>query len=107
MGISKPLLGQLKKATSGVLAKFRCSRTNSTLRAKNCLQPCWMDFFEPTQSLWQAAWLWANWLLEFSISQHSPHENGRIAGFGKMQPMGEFFRPQILWITWWVLRYSA
>ena len=43
--------GLLKKAASGVLAIFPCSRTTRTLRAKKRLRPCWTDFFEPTRSL--------------------------------------------------------
>jgi hypothetical protein len=44
-------MGLLKKAASGVLAIFPCSRTKRTLRAKKRLRPCWTDFFEPTRSL--------------------------------------------------------
>jgi len=36
-------------ATARVLANFECLRTGSTLRAQNCLRPCWTDFFEPTR----------------------------------------------------------
>jgi hypothetical protein len=43
--------GLLKKATSGVLAIFPCSRTGSTLCAQNWLRPCWTNFFEPPQGL--------------------------------------------------------
>jgi hypothetical protein len=40
----------LKKAASGVLAIFPCSRTQRTLRPQKRLWPCWTDFFEPTPS---------------------------------------------------------
>ncbi len=36
--------GRLKKAASGVLANFECSRTGSTIRAQHCLRPCWTTF---------------------------------------------------------------
>jgi len=45
-GRNFPLVGMLKKATSGVLALVPCSRTESTLRASQVLRPCWADFFE-------------------------------------------------------------
>jgi hypothetical protein len=44
--ILETLLGLLKKAASGVLANFPCSRTGSTLCAQNWLRPCWTNFFE-------------------------------------------------------------
>jgi len=66
--------GRLKKAASGVLAIFLCSRTGSTLRAKKWLWPSWTDFFEPTQRLWYAKPLWANLPLKISIIQHSLQE---------------------------------
>jgi hypothetical protein len=43
--------GLLKKAASGVLAIFPCSRITHTLRASKWLRPCWTNFFEPTRSL--------------------------------------------------------
>ena len=65
-------LGLLKKATSGVLAIFPCSRIASTLRAKNLLYPCWSDFFEPTRDLWHwmCCWtLWALYIITIQLSQ--------------------------------------
>jgi hypothetical protein len=44
-------MGLLKKAASGVLAIFPCSRIPHTLRASKWLRPCWTDFFEPTRRL--------------------------------------------------------
>jgi hypothetical protein len=52
-------MGLLKKAASGVLAIFPCSRIPHTLRASKWLRPSlraasgqvWTDFFEPTRSL--------------------------------------------------------
>jgi len=41
----------LKKAASGVLAIFPCSRTGSTLCAQKWLRPCWTNFFEPPRGL--------------------------------------------------------
>jgi hypothetical protein len=41
-------MGLLKKAASGVLAIFLCSRIASTFRAQKWLWPCWTNFFEPT-----------------------------------------------------------
>jgi hypothetical protein len=80
-------LKRFEAHTRRQVANFRCSRTHGTLSAKKWRRPCfraasgqvWMDpserlracFFEPPPSLCQAAWLWANWLLEFSIIQHS------------------------------------
>ena len=43
--------GLLKKAASGVLAIFPCSRTEGTLRAQKWLRPCWTNFFEPPRGL--------------------------------------------------------
>jgi len=43
-------MGQLKKAASGVLAIFPCSRTGSTLRAQKGLRPCWTDLNRPEAS---------------------------------------------------------
>jgi len=43
--------GMLKKAASGVLALFPCSRTESTLRASKGLRPCWTDFFNHSPPL--------------------------------------------------------
>ncbi|GJL58903.1 MAG: hypothetical protein NPIRA03_17600 [Nitrospirales bacterium] len=45
------IMGLLKKAASGVLAIFPCSRTQRTLRASKRLRSCRTDFFEPTRSL--------------------------------------------------------
>jgi len=43
--------GMLKKAASGVLALFPCSRTEYTLRASKGLRPCWTDFFNHSPPL--------------------------------------------------------
>ena len=43
--------GLLKKAASGVLAIFPCSRTGSTLCAQNWLRSCWTKFFKPPRGL--------------------------------------------------------
>jgi len=43
-------MGLLKKAASGVLAIFPCSRTGSTLCAQKWLRPCWTKFFEPPRA---------------------------------------------------------
>ncbi len=47
--------GMLKKAASGVLALFPCSRTMSTLRSSKGLRPCWTNFFEHSLPLMRTA----------------------------------------------------
>ena len=53
----------LKKAASGVLAIFLCSRTERTLRAQKRLWPCWTKFFEQlltagVKVIIKEIWLW-------------------------------------------------
>ncbi len=47
-----PNSGLLKKAASGVLSIFPCSRTEGTLRAQKRLRPCWTTFFEQARNPW-------------------------------------------------------
>lgn len=64
-------MGPLKKAASGVLAIFLCSRTACTLRAQKWLLTCWTDFFEPTQGLLHPTRSWAFLPLDILIIQQS------------------------------------
>jgi hypothetical protein len=64
-------MGPLKKAASGVLAIFLCSRTTGTLRAQKWLWPCWTDFFEPTRGLWDPTCSRAFLPLDILIIQQS------------------------------------
>jgi hypothetical protein len=44
-------VGLVKKAASGVLAIFPCSRTQRTLRPQKRLWPCWTDFFNRPKAM--------------------------------------------------------
>ena len=79
------LMGLLKKAASGVLAIFPCSRIPHTLRASKWLRPCWTDpsgrlkacFFEPTCKPLMGHLILGKIPREHPHIQHSLHDNGR------------------------------
>jgi hypothetical protein len=64
-------MGLLKKAASGVLAIFPCSRITHTLRASKWLRPCWTAFLNRPAAFDGVTSSWANLHVNIFIIQHS------------------------------------